>query len=122
VADTTGELQKLTQVADLVFVGKSLPPNEGGQTPIEAASLGKPLMFGPGMSNFRVAAASLRECGAAILVTDEVELVDQGLALLRDEKRRLEMATAARAWHQANQGAMERTWQELERHLPAGKK
>lgn len=121
VADTTGELQKLTQVADLVFVGKSLPPNEGGQTPIEAASLGKPLMFGPGMSNFRVVAAALRECGAAILVTDEVELVDQGLALLRDEKRRAEMATAARAWHQANQGAMERTWRELERHLPAGK-
>ncbi len=121
VGDTTGELAKLTQVADLVFVGKSLPPNEGGQTPIEAASLGKPLLFGPGMSNFRVAAAALRECGAAIEVGDEVEVVDQGLALLRDEKRRDAMAAAARAWHTANQGAMERTWHELERYLPTGK-
>lgn len=121
VADTTGELAKLTQAADLVFVGKSLPPNEGGQTPIEAASLGKPLLFGPGMSNFRVAAASLRDCGAAIVVGDEVEVVDQGLLLLSDEKRRRAMAAAARAWHIANQGAMERTWHELERYLPAAK-
>ena len=119
VADTTGELAQITQVADLVFVGKSLPPNEGGQTPIEAASLGKPLFFGPAMSNFRVAAAALCDCGAAILVADEVEVVDQGLALLRDEKRRGAMAAAARAWHTANQGAMERTWRELAAFLPA---
>ncbi len=115
VADTTGELQKLTQVADVVFVGKSLPPNEGGQTPIEAALLEKPLLFGPAMSNFRAAAASLTACGAALCVSDEVELVDQGLALLRDAKRREQMATAASAWHKANQGAMERTLREIER-------
>jgi 3-deoxy-D-manno-octulosonic-acid transferase len=121
VGDTTGELAKLTQVADLVFVGKSLPPNEGGQTPIEAASLGKPLLFGPGMSNFRVAAASLCDCGAAILVANEVEVVDQGLALLGSEQRRAAMAAAARSWHIANQGAMERTWHELERYLPSAK-
>lgn len=119
VADTTGELQKLTQVADVVFVGKSLPPNEGGQTPIEAALLEKPILFGPAMSNFRVAAGSLTECGAALCVADEVELVDQGLALLRDEKRRAAMATAASAWHKANQGAMDRTLRELDRYLGA---
>ena len=42
VGDTTGELRKFTQLADLVFVGKSLAPHEGGQTPVEAAVLGKP--------------------------------------------------------------------------------
>lgn len=119
VADTTGELQKLTQVADLVFVGKSLPPNEGGQTPIEAALLEKPILFGPAMSNFRVAAGSLTECGAALSVSDDVELVDQGLELLRDEKRRAAMAAAASVWHKANQGAMERTLRELDRYLGA---
>jgi len=113
IADTTGELQQLTQVADLVFVGKSLPPNEGGQTPIEAAALGKPLMFGPAMSNFRPATESLLLAGAAVRLDDEVELVDKGLALLRDEKRRAAMAAAAGRWHQANQGAVERTLREL---------
>ena len=39
VGDTTGELQKFTQLADLVFTGKSLAPHEGGQTPVEAAIL-----------------------------------------------------------------------------------
>ncbi len=116
VADTTGELQKLTQVADVVFVGKSLPPNEGGQTPIEAALLEKPILFGPAMSNFRVAATALTECGAARRVADEVELVDEGLALLRDAGRRAAMAAAAGAWHKANQGAMERTLRELDRY------
>ena len=119
VADTTGELQQLTQVADLVFVGKSLLPNEGGQTPIEAALLEKPLLFGPAMSNFRVAADSLVACGAAVCVADEVELVDQGLALLRDENRRTAMAVAASGWHKTNQGAMERTLRELDRYLTA---
>lgn len=118
VADTTGELQKLTQVADLVFVGKSLPPNEGGQTPIEAALLEKPLMFGPAMSNFRPATETLLHCGAALCVADEVELVDRGLELLRDEKRRAAMSAAASAWHKANQGSMERTLRELDGYLP----
>ena len=118
VADTTGELQKLTQVADLVFVGKSLPPNEGGQTPIEAALLEKPLMFGPAMSNFRPAVETLLGCGAALCVADEVELVDRGLELLRDEKRRAAMSAAASAWHKANQGSMERTLRELDGFLP----
>jgi len=53
VADTTGELRDLTQFADVVFCGKSLPPHDGGQSPIEATSLGKPLLFGPHMTNFR---------------------------------------------------------------------
>ena len=119
VADTTGELQKLTQVADLVFVGKSLPPNEGGQTPIEAALLEKPLLFGPAMSNFRPATETLLHCGAALCVADEVELVDRGLELLRDEKRRAAMSAAASAWHKANQGSMERTLRELDGYLAA---
>ena len=104
---------------DLVFVGKSLPPNEGGQTPIEAALLEKPLMFGPAMCNFRPATETLLGCGAALCVADEVELVDRGLELLRDEKRRAAMSTATSVWHKANQGAMERTLRELDRYLPA---
>ena len=64
VADTTGELRRLTQLADLVFVGKSLPPHTEGQTPVEAAALQKPILFGPGMSNFRVITKDLLARGA----------------------------------------------------------
>lgn len=113
VADTTGELQKLTQLADLVFVGKSIPPNNGGQTPIEAASLGKPLLFGPNMTNFRDAAASLVAIGAAEIVADPIALRSASMRLIDDEGARSRMAAAAARWHLENQGATARTIAEI---------
>jgi len=109
VADTTGELRKLTQLADVVFVGKSLPPHEQGQTPVEAAALGKPILFGPGMTNFFAIADELVKSGAATIVSDEKELAAAAQKILTDVTVRDAMAGAARAWHQANQGAVGRT-------------
>jgi 3-deoxy-D-manno-octulosonic-acid transferase len=109
VGDTTGELRKLAQLADLVFVGKSLPPHTEGQTPIEAAALAKPILFGPGMANFRHIAAELVAVGGAAMVAGASELAEACVELLRDDRRRLAMAAAAHAWHQANRGATDRT-------------
>jgi 3-deoxy-D-manno-octulosonic-acid transferase len=109
VADTTGELRKLTQLADVVFVGKSLPPHEQGQTPVEAAALGKPLLFGPGMTNFFAIAGELVKGGAAQIVADEKALAAAALKILTDATTREKMAEAARSWHRANQGAVGRT-------------
>ena len=61
VADTTGELTRFTQLADLVYIGKSILPNTGGQSPIEAASLGKPIVYGPNMTNFSAICKSLEQ-------------------------------------------------------------
>ncbi len=110
LADTTGELRRLTAVAGLVFVGKSLPPHSEGQTPIEAAAMGKPLLFGPGMSNFRPIARDLVECDAARIVANPAELVSAVIDLSNDVRRREEMAEAARRWHRANLGALDRTF------------
>jgi 3-deoxy-D-manno-octulosonic-acid transferase len=109
VGDTTGELRKLTQLADLVFVGKSLPPHSEGQTPLEAAALGRALMVGPGMSNFRAIADDLVALGAAVRVESAEELAGTAAALLRDGGRREAMAAAAAAWHGRNAGAVGRT-------------
>jgi len=109
VGDTTGELRRLTQLADLVFVGKSLPPHHEGQTPVEAAALGKPVIFGPEMSNFRVIARDMRSLGAARSVADVGELHAAVLALWSDAPARAQMAAAAQAWRRANQGAVGRT-------------
>lgn len=117
VADTTGELQKLTQLADLVFVGKSIPPNNGGQTPIEAASLGKPLLFGPNMSNFRDAAGSLVAIGAAEVVADAGALQHAAARLMADEGARSRMAAAAARLHLESKGATSRTIEEIARFL-----
>jgi 3-deoxy-D-manno-octulosonic-acid transferase len=109
LGDTTGELRKLTQVADLVFVGKSLPPNEGGQTPVEAAALQKPIIFGPRMSNFRLIADELLDRRAAVEVSDGGELVAAVLELFGHPEHRDTMAAAAALWHKQNAGALQRT-------------
>ena len=109
VGDTTGELRNFTQLADLAFCGKSLPPHEGGQSPVEAAALGKPLLFGPNMSNFREIAGALRADAAARMVLNESELISACVELLGDEAARARMGAAALAWHAQNRGAIDRT-------------
>lgn len=109
VGDTTGELRKITQLADLVFVGKSLPPHGEGQTPLEAAALGRAIIIGPGMSNFRVIAGELVEQRAAVRIGSAEELATTAAALLRDADRREALAAAALVWHAKNAGAVERT-------------
>ena len=109
VGDTTGELRKFTQLADLVFTGKSLAPHDGGQTPVEAAVLGKPVLHGPRMTNFRDIIRSLTEAGAVRKVETQAELISGAVELLQDSGQREKLAAAAREWSEANRGATERT-------------
>lgn len=117
VADTTGELRALTQLVDLVFVGKSLPPHTEGQTPVEAAAAEKPILFGPGMSNFRDIARDLVSRGAACVVTDQTALRGTIENLLGDPARRAALARAAAEWRQENAGAVARTLAEIQAEL-----
>lgn len=108
VADTTGELRRFTALADVAVIGKSFPPAEGGQTPLEAAAAGIPILFGPAMSNFREAARGLVQAGAAEELETPRALETALLALLQDpEKRRLQ-GQRARAWHAEHGGTSER--------------
>ncbi|HTL66621.1 MAG TPA: glycosyltransferase N-terminal domain-containing protein [Lacunisphaera sp.] len=119
VGDTTGELRKFTQLADVVFTGKSLAPHEGGQTPVEAAALGKPVLHGPRMTNFREIIRTLTEAGAVRRVETHRDLIDAAVELLADPAQRERLAAAARAWHEENRGATERTLAVLRAELAA---
>lgn len=109
VGDTTGELRSMTQLADVVFVGKSLPPHGEGQTPVEAAALGKPLILGPGMANFRAISEDLLRRGAAVSVGSADALAACAASLLAEPERLKPLAAAAALWHADNQGGVERT-------------
>ena len=109
VGDTTGELRKFTQLADLVFVGKSLAPHDGGQTPVEAAILEKPLLHGAHMTNFRDIIRGLTDAGAVRKVETHAELIAVAVELLGDEPKRRRLSESAHVWHEANRGATERT-------------
>lgn len=119
VGDTTGELRKFTQLADLVFTGKSLAPHDGGQTPVEAAILGKPVLHGPRMTNFRDIIRSLTEAGAVRKVDTHADLIAAAVELLQDAAQREKLAAAAREWSATNRGATERTLSVIRTQLGA---
>lgn len=121
VGDTTGELQKFTQLADVVFVGKSLAPHDGGQTPVEAAILEKPLLHGPYMTNFREIIRGLTEADAVRKVETHDELISAVVELLQDAGQRAKLSAAAHEWHEANRGATERTLEVIRSMLQQAK-
>jgi len=109
LADTTGELSQLVQLGEVVWIGKSLPPHNQGQTPVEAARFGRPVLFGPTLSNFRAIAAELLAGGAARSVPDATGMAEAIREMLADAKLRERMSAAGRAWHEVNRGANQRT-------------
>jgi 3-deoxy-D-manno-octulosonic-acid transferase len=117
VGDTTGELRDMTQLADLVFVGKSLAPHTEGQTPLEAAALGKPMLFGPGMANFREIERDLIARGVARTVASPEDLAEKAAALLLDRPGRDAISGASAGWMRENGGGMRRTLDAIREEL-----
>ncbi len=109
VADVTGELASLIRAADIAFVGKTLPPNAGGQNPIEPAALGLPLLLGPNCQNFAETRDGLLRAGALAEVRDPDHLREEILRLLRDADARQEAGQAALAWKKTHSGATQRS-------------
>ena len=120
VADTNGELRVLTQLSDLAFIGKSLPPCGEGQTPIECGLLGVPVVFGPGMSNFKSVCEGMIKMGAAIQLSDVDSLREAIESLALDEAARQEMTRRQSKWAVASRGALERTFAAIEDFVRGG--
>ncbi|WP_127475613.1 3-deoxy-D-manno-octulosonic acid transferase [Sulfurivermis fontis] len=94
IADTFGELTGFMAGAELVFMGGSLVPR-GGQNVLEAARLGKALVFGPHMENFADEARLLLEHDGAVQVQDADALGQVFSALLAQPERRAALGAAA---------------------------
>jgi 3-deoxy-D-manno-octulosonic-acid transferase len=117
VVDATGVLFPLYGFADVVFVGKSLAPNEGGQNMIEPCALGKAVICGPHTENFVPAMQVLRKGGAIAEVRDADELSSTIGTLLRDAGRRDALGKAAGATVASSRGALAKTADAIERIL-----
>jgi 3-deoxy-D-manno-octulosonic-acid transferase len=118
LVDTTGELAGFYACADVVFVGKSLT-RHGGQNPIEPAALGRSVIVGPNMENFRDVTAELVADRAVLQVRDAAELERAVETLLGN--RALREAYGARAVEAvtARRGAVERSAEQIALLLPA---
>ena len=108
LVNTTGELRLFYQCATAVFVGKSLTA-VGGQNPIEPASLGKPVVFGPNMQNFADVARNFVAQNGAVQVRDPQEMEKAMAELLADENRCAELGRNAQRIVRENLGALDRT-------------
>lgn len=109
LVDTLGELSAVWGLATIGFTGGSLTDRRGGQSMIEPAGLGVPVVFGPHTWNFKDAVAGLLDAGGAIRVRDEAELEQAVGGLLLDADLRRRMGDAGRSFVYAQQGATGRT-------------
>ena len=116
LGDTMGELLFLYALADIAFVGGSLVAN-GGHNLLEPAALGKPVLSGPHLFNFLEIAAQLREAGALSEVENAEQLADRVAALLNEQSEIQRMSEAGLSVLKANQGALERLLEGLQRLL-----
>jgi 3-deoxy-D-manno-octulosonic-acid transferase len=73
ILDTVGELAQVYSAADAVFIGGTFC-ERGGQNMLEPAALGKPIVSGPSLENFREIADRLVEAGAMKVVDNPIDL------------------------------------------------
>jgi len=112
LADTMGELGIFYRLCNIVFMGKSLI-HLGGQNPLEAIKLGKAVVFGPNMDNFKSTAERLISAGAAVTVQDKETLAITVENLLSDDKALLKMMDEATLLAQAENQILENVVDEI---------
>lgn len=119
ILDTVGQLISFYAIADIVFVGGSLI-KKGGQNILEPGALGKPVLFGPHMSNFRDIAQLFLNQKAAVMVHNPQELKTGIKYLLDNPDKAGELGEAAREVILENQGATLRNIQYIKEIMPYG--
>lgn len=114
ILDSIGELRAVYPLASIVFVGGSLIPH-GGQSILEPAAAGKPIIIGPHFHNFVDAVKLFEENNALIRLDDgSIEKLTDDLFLelsdlLADPDERELLGKNAATVMQANRGATDKT-------------
>jgi 3-deoxy-D-manno-octulosonic-acid transferase len=117
--DSIGELRAVYPLADIVFVGGSLIPR-GGQSVLEPASAGKPVVIGPFTHNFEAVVDGFLEKRAIVQAKsatsghDEPFELYSALRVFFDEPdKRVEYGKRALEVMESNRGATEKTIESL---------
>ena len=116
VADTIGELGLFYRLAHVVFMGGSIVEH-GGQNPIEAAKLARPILHGPNVWNFADIYAALDAARGAEEVENLGHMAQRVSDLLKDNAARNAIGEAGLRTVERLGGALTRTMSELEPYL-----
>lgn len=101
--DSIGELRSVYALAEAAVIGGSFLPF-GGHNLLEPAALGKAVIFGPHMNNFREAARMFLDAGAARQCGPE-DLAGVLAELMENPELRRQMGRQAERILQCNRGA-----------------
>jgi 3-deoxy-D-manno-octulosonic-acid transferase len=107
VLDTIGELRMAYALADVVVMGRSFGKLYGSD-PIEPASLGKPVVIGPRVADFRDVVEAFVARGGIVQV-EGASLAATLADLVADPRKRVEIAYRARETIRREQGGTART-------------
>jgi len=113
LADTTGELFKLIHCAELALGGKTFPPNQGGQNPIEPIALGIPLILGPNYQNFRQTCSDLLVHDAIRTTENEQQAISALVELALHPEGRKQLRSSALDWIQSQGFPSEQTLEKI---------
>jgi len=106
--DTIGELIRIYSIGTVVFIGGSLIEGIGGHNPLEPALAGKPVIFGPHMSNFKEIARILTQKNAAFQIDNPALLVAKTRELLGTPDMCSQVGKTALGVIQQNSGAVKK--------------
>jgi 3-deoxy-D-manno-octulosonic-acid transferase len=109
LADTTGELLSLMTQADIVLMGKSFAGHDEGHNIIEPALLGKLVITGCTLRNFRYTLKVMQEDNAIVTVSSDKDLEDAVNKYILNKKECLMFGKRAAEAVKKHTGATERT-------------
>ncbi|WP_447602296.1 3-deoxy-D-manno-octulosonic acid transferase [Nitrospira sp. Nam80] len=118
ILDSRGELAWFYKEAEAAFVGGTLVP-VGGHNLLEPAVWGKPVFFGPYTDHCAEVADLLIAAEGGLRVESGDDLARLLAAVLSDESRLARVGQAARQVVQENQGALQRSLDQISAFLPA---
>jgi len=113
VVDRLGVLAALYKSSQINLVGGSLVEGVGGHNLVEAAITGRPVLAGPWTQGQHPMVDGLKQAAALIEVVDSDAVAARVVELLNDRQLRAEFGARARAWAQAQRGALDPTLEAL---------
>jgi len=114
LAVTTGDMLSFMQAADVVIMGKSLAGQNEGHNIIEPALLGKAIVCGDVLKNFRYILNIFKDNNALITLDCDEQLAEVLRELFGDAQRREKLGSKARQLISTQQGATDNTIKLLE--------
>lgn len=105
--DTIGELSAIFPLADVVFMGGTLP-QRGGHNILEPAFASKPVIIGPHMENFPDIGEEFRRQKGVAGIDSGAELASAVADLLRDPEGARELGERAKRLAESKRGATAR--------------